>query len=50
MTQFYYLPLLNLASVFTRMLPSMLFVYIVAFAMMCAVFYWGCTVSKRYFK
>lgn len=54
-TQFYYLPLLGLASMFTsmfaRMFHTMVPTYIAAttaFLMMCIVFYLGCHTSKQY--
>lgn len=49
-TQFYYLPLLGLASMFTRMFHTMVPAYTVAFLMMCIIFYLGCHTSKQYTK
>ena len=49
-TQFYYLPLIGLASMFTRMFHRMVPTYIAAFLMMCIVFYLGCHTSKHYIK
>lgn len=49
-TQFYYLPLLGLASMFTRMFHTMVPTYTAAFLMMCIIFYLGCHTSKQYTK
>lgn len=49
-TQFYYLPLLGLASMFTRMFHTMVPAYTTAFLMMCIIFYLGCHTSKQYTK
>jgi hypothetical protein len=49
-TQFYYLPLISLAFIFTRMFHTMPPSYIAAFLMMCIVFYLGCHTSKHYIK
>lgn len=49
-TQFYYLPLLGLAFMFTRMFHTMPPAYAAAFLMMCVVFYLGCHTSKHYIK
>lgn len=46
-TQLYYLPLLGLALIFTRMFHTMPSLYIVAFLMMCIVFYLGRYTSKH---
>lgn len=49
-TQYYYLALINIASVFTRMFHTMPATYVTAFLMMCIVFYWGCHTNKHYTK
>lgn len=49
-TQLYYLALINVASVFTRMFHTMSATYITAFLMMCMVFYLGCHTNKHYAK
>ena len=46
-TQFYYLPLINLASVFTRMFHTMPATYVTGFLMMCIVYYLGCHTNKH---
>lgn len=49
-TQFYYLPLIGLASVFTKMFHTITATYVTAFILMCIVFYLGCHTSKHYTK
>jgi len=49
-TQFYYLPLISIASIFTGIFHTMTPTYIVAFLMMCISFYFGCRSNKSHTK
>ncbi|MFI3168153.1 MAG: hypothetical protein R3Y32_08585 [Bacillota bacterium] len=49
-TQFYYLPLIRIVAVFTGSFHTLSPTYIVAFLIMCIVFYFGCQTSKHHTK
>lgn len=46
-SQFFYMPFLYLTFRITPMFHTMSPTYIVAFCLMCIVFYWGCCVGMR---
>lgn len=46
LSQFFFLPLLNIASRLAFFAYGLSWIYITAFALMCAAFYWGRSVGK----